>query len=31
VIHLVQVENVNLGELPLDAFWRKVEVLGLPV
>jgi aminocarboxymuconate-semialdehyde decarboxylase len=25
------VENVNLGELPLDAFWGKAEALGLPV
>jgi aminocarboxymuconate-semialdehyde decarboxylase len=25
------VENTNLGELPLDPFWRKVESLDLPV
>ena len=25
------VENTNLGELPLDAFWRKAEALGMPV
>ncbi|MGH8734010.1 MAG: amidohydrolase family protein, partial [Burkholderiales bacterium] len=31
VIISSNVENVNIGELPLDAFWRKVEVLGLPV
>jgi aminocarboxymuconate-semialdehyde decarboxylase len=31
VIVSSNVENVNLGELPLDAFWRKLEVLGLPV
>ena len=31
VIASSNVENINLGELPLDAFWRKVEVLGLPV
>ena len=31
VIVSSNVENVNLGELPLDAFWRKLEALGLPV
>jgi aminocarboxymuconate-semialdehyde decarboxylase len=31
VIVSSNVENVNLGELLLDAFWRKVEALGLPV
>jgi aminocarboxymuconate-semialdehyde decarboxylase len=25
------VEDVNLGELPLDPFWRRVEALGLPI
>jgi aminocarboxymuconate-semialdehyde decarboxylase len=25
------VEDVNLGEIPLDAFWRKAESLGLPI
>jgi aminocarboxymuconate-semialdehyde decarboxylase len=25
------IENVNLGELALDPFWRKAEALGLPV
>ena len=31
VIISSNIENVNLGELPLDAFWRKLEALGLPV
>jgi aminocarboxymuconate-semialdehyde decarboxylase len=31
VIVSSNVENVNLGELPLDAFWRRVETLDLPV
>ena len=25
------IEDVNLGELPLDPFWRKAEALGLPI
>ncbi|MSP45614.1 MAG: amidohydrolase [Xanthobacteraceae bacterium] len=25
------IENVNLGEFPLDPFWRKAEALGLPI
>jgi len=25
------IENINIGELPLDAFWRKAEALGMPV
>ena len=25
------IENTNLGELPLEAFWRKAEALGMPV
>src|SRR4029077_6473334 len=25
------IENINIGELPLDPFWRKAEALGLPV
>jgi len=25
------VENINLGEIALDAFWRKAQTLGLPV
>jgi aminocarboxymuconate-semialdehyde decarboxylase len=25
------VENVNIGEVPLDPFWRRAEALGLPV
>ena len=25
------IENTNIGELPLDAFWRKAEALGMPV
>lgn len=31
VIISSNVENVNLGELALDPFWRKAEALGLPV
>jgi aminocarboxymuconate-semialdehyde decarboxylase len=31
VIVSANVENVNLGELPLDPFWRKAQALGLPV
>lgn len=31
VIISSNIENVNIGELPLDAFWRKAEALGLPV
>src|SRR5262249_59592327 len=31
VIISANVENVNLGELPLEVFWRKAEALGLPV
>jgi len=31
VIISSNVENVNLGELALDPFWRKAETLGLPV
>jgi aminocarboxymuconate-semialdehyde decarboxylase len=31
VIISANVENTNLGELPLDPFWRKAEALGLPV
>ena len=31
VIISSNIENVNLGELPLDPFWRKAEALGLPV
>ncbi len=25
------IENINIGELPLDPFWRKAEALGMPV
>ena len=25
------IENTNLGEIPLDPFWRKAEALGVPV
>ena len=25
------IENVNLGEIALDPFWRKAEALGLPI
>jgi aminocarboxymuconate-semialdehyde decarboxylase len=31
VIISSNVENINLGELPLDPFWRKAEELALPV
>jgi aminocarboxymuconate-semialdehyde decarboxylase len=31
VIISANVENINLGELPLDPFWRKAEALALPV
>ena len=31
VIVPANVENINLGELPLDPFWRKAEALRLPV
>ena len=31
VIVSANVENINLGELPLDPFWRKAEALRLPV
>ena len=31
VIISSNIENVNIGELPLDPFWRKAEALGLPV
>jgi aminocarboxymuconate-semialdehyde decarboxylase len=31
VIIPANIENVNLGEVPLDPFWRKAEALGLPV
>jgi aminocarboxymuconate-semialdehyde decarboxylase len=31
VIISSNIENVNLGELPLDPFWRKAEASGLPV
>jgi aminocarboxymuconate-semialdehyde decarboxylase len=31
VIISANIENINLGELPLDPFWRKAEALGLPV
>ncbi len=31
VIISSNVENVNLGELALDPFWRKAEALGVPV
>ena len=31
VIISSNIENVNLGEMPLDPFWRKAEALGLPV
>lgn len=31
VIISANIENTNLGELPLDPFWRKAEALGLPV
>ncbi len=31
VIISANVENQNIGELPLDAFWRQAEALALPV
>jgi aminocarboxymuconate-semialdehyde decarboxylase len=31
VIIPANIENINLGELPLDPFWQKAEALGLPV
>ena len=31
VIISSNVENTNLGELPLEAFWRQAEALGMPV
>lgn len=31
VIVSANVENVNLGELPLDRFWREAEALGIPI
>jgi aminocarboxymuconate-semialdehyde decarboxylase len=31
VIISANIEAVNIGELPLDPFWRKAEALGLPV
>jgi aminocarboxymuconate-semialdehyde decarboxylase len=31
VIISSNIENVNLGELPLDPFWRKAETLDVPV
>ena len=31
VIISANIEDVNLGEIPLDPFWRKAEALGLPV
>jgi aminocarboxymuconate-semialdehyde decarboxylase len=31
VIISSNIENVNIGELPLDPFWRKAAALGLPV
>jgi aminocarboxymuconate-semialdehyde decarboxylase len=31
VIISANIENKNIGELPLDPFWRKAEALGLPV
>ena len=31
VIISSNIENINLGELPLDPFWRKAEALGMPV
>ena len=31
VIISSNIESTNLGELPLDPFWRQAEVLGLPV
>jgi aminocarboxymuconate-semialdehyde decarboxylase len=31
VIISSNIENVNLGEFPLDPFWRKAEALGVPI
>jgi aminocarboxymuconate-semialdehyde decarboxylase len=31
VIISSNIENVNIGELPLDPFWREAEALGVPV
>jgi aminocarboxymuconate-semialdehyde decarboxylase len=31
VIISSNIENTNLGEIPLDPFWRKAEALGVPV
>jgi aminocarboxymuconate-semialdehyde decarboxylase len=31
VIISANIENTNLGEVPLDPFWRRAEALGLPV
>ncbi|MGA7487824.1 MAG: amidohydrolase family protein [Xanthobacteraceae bacterium] len=31
VIVSANIENINLGELALDAFWSKAEALGMPV
>src|SRR5712671_1243663 len=31
VIISSNIENINIGELPLDAFWRKADALGMPV
>lgn len=31
VIISANIENVNLGEIALDPFWRKAEAMGLPV
>jgi aminocarboxymuconate-semialdehyde decarboxylase len=31
VIISSNIENINIGELPLDTFWRKAEALGMPV
>jgi aminocarboxymuconate-semialdehyde decarboxylase len=31
VIISSNIENINIGELPLDPFWRQAEALGMPV
>ena len=31
VIISSNIENINIGELPLDPFWRRAEALGMPV
>jgi aminocarboxymuconate-semialdehyde decarboxylase len=31
VIISSNIENINIGELPLDPFWQKAEALGMPV